>query len=593
MHGIMLAFVLLMICLSLGYVNPGPRTESIQYLKNVTVKIGDNPEQPITLPCSFRNLPPRTPVTFTALIRPNGGDEIYIMSKYCPGKIYLDQNFCYEFGKPGQYPDFMIDPAKEVRMVETHGDGGPMVLKLEFLSPITQKRMTMEPPMLGSTKAIILERFHTFGIPCMIAAAQIIYGLSLLFISACTQFLDKKGVSFFWLGMLSLTTGIWALGENEFSSVVFKNATALYFCSFVGFFTFIIPLLRFSRTIVDYKDPRPLIFLESIMVISAASAILMQLLSIINCTTSMHYFYVVLPASMVFLTGYTIREAIIHHNVSARRYILPAGLLALSATIGFFSYLYSATYKVASMTQMGIVIFLLLVGVTAGLSIKDSMELKNRQRELAFEKNLIDIQVKEQKTHSLLLYQHEQLISQQRHDLRHHLNAIQAIASPDNTELQNYLQSLMDNIPTSQKVFCQNHAVNAILAHYDAICNQKGIHLKISVGIAEENPTLQDSTLCIIFGNLMENAVEACDRMEKGHKFITIRTRQQYDLLTITMDNSFNGIVKMENNRFRSSKRDNYGIGLTSIKDMAQRAGGDAEFRPEGSLFLSSVFVKL
>ena len=593
LHVIMLAAVFIMLYCSMGYINPGPRIEGVKYIRSVEIKIADGPEERIILPHRFRKLPPRTPVTVTAVIHPDPDEEIYVESQYCPAKVYLDGVLGYEFGAPGQYPDFMLDPATEVHMIETHGTGKPMILRMDMLSPITQKRMTLEPPLLGSTKEIILERLHSFGLPCILAAAQIIYGISLLFIYACVQFIDKKGVSFLWLGLLSLTTGMWAFGESDFSGVVCKNTTFLYLCSFAGFFTFIVPLLRFSRAIVDYENPKPLWYLEMVMVFSASAAMVLQLLGQVSCTSSMHYFYVVLPLSMVFLTGYTIREAILHGNSSARRYILPVGILTLTSVVGFFCYLYSASYTVSSMTQLGILIFLLLVGVTAGLSFKDSMELRNKQKELAFQQDLMEIQIKEQKTHSLLLSQHEELLSQQRHDLRHHLNAILALTKKENIELRNYLQSLMDNIPQSQKVFCRNQAVNAILAHYDALCDQKRIQLNLNVGIDEENPSLNDSSLCIIFGNLLENAVEACDRMNSGKKFITLNTRVQYDLLTIAMDNSFNGIVRIEDGRFRSSKRDNFGIGLSSVRSMAQRAGGDAEFHAEGNVFMSSVFVRL
>ena len=593
LHGLMLSVMAVMIFGSLGYINPGPQTESVRYITDVSVQIDDGPVQQITLPYRFGNLPPRTSVTATAVIYPNPGDELYVRSKYCPGKVYLDDTLGYEFGKPGQFPPFMTDPAAEIHMIETHGTGEAMQLQLQMQSPHSQNWMVLEPPIVGSTKAIILTRFHAYGILCVMAAAQVIYGLSLLFISVCTQFIDKKGVSFLWLGLLSLTTGIWALGENLFSGMVFKNAVFLHLCSFAGFFTFIIPLLRFSRTIVDYENPRPLILAEHLMVLSAAAAMILQLLTLVQCTTSMHYFYVVLPLCMVFIAVYTIREAFLHHNVSAKRYILPITLLSLASVAGLIFYVFSINYMVASMTQLGIVVFLLLVGVTAGLSIKDSLELKNKRKELDFQKQLMDIQVKEQKTHSLLLDQHEQLLSQQRHDLRHHLNAILALANPANTQLTDYLHTLVDNIPQSQKVFCENKAVNAILAHYDALCAQKGISLELHVGISETNPSLSDSALCIIFGNLLENAVEACERMNGGRRFITLHTRQQYDLLTITMDNSFNGSIRMENGRFRSSKRDNFGIGLHSIRDVAQHAGGDAEFHGEDQVFLSSVFVKL
>ncbi|MEG1447678.1 MAG: GHKL domain-containing protein, partial [Ruthenibacterium sp.] len=60
--------------------------------------------------------------------------------------------------------------------------------------------------------------------------------------------------------------------------------------------------------------------------------------------------------------------------------------------------------------------------------------------------------------------------------------------------------------------------------------------------------------LCIIFGNLLENGIEACNRMTAGTKFIRLRSRLQYGTLTVTMDNSFHGIITKSSGKFLSSK---------------------------------------
>ena len=592
-HFLLISSFLILFYWALGYVNPGPKVEKIKFISHVTVQVGDQAPQHIKLPHSFQNLPPRTPVTYTATIYPEPDEEILVETQYCPGKVYLNGVLGYEFGSEGQYPAFMLDPAREVHMTETHGTYEAMELKVEFLSPVTQRRMILEAPLLGTTKEIMMQRFKAYGFTCTLAAAQILYGIALLMISVCTQFLDKKGVSFLWLGFLSLLTGVWAMGENNFSHVLFKNSTMLYVLSFGGFFTFIIPLLRFSRAVVDFQNPRPLWYLELIMAACGAAALLLQLFGIVACSTSMHFFYLVLPGSLLFLTGYTIREWIKYRKTSARRFILPIGILSASAVLGLIGYLYSITYTVSSLTQIGIVIFLILMGVIASFSLKDSIYLHNQQKELKFEKSLMDIQAKEQKNHSDLISQQEQMLSQQRHDLRHHLNVLKALASDESQELQDYLDSLMDNIPTASRRFCENQAVNAIVSHYATVCRQKGIELTLDLTIPEGNPGIPDSSLCVIFGNLLENALEACDRLKEEPRFIRLNTKLQYELLVITMDNSFNGIIRKDGSRFQSSKRDDYGIGLSSIQSVARKHGGNATFRGDGKVFLSSIYFNL
>lgn len=592
-HILLICTFSLLIYAAFGYVDPGPKVESVKYVSSVTAKIGSSPAERITLPCSFWDLPPRTPVTISAILYPEPDEEIFVESRYCPGKIYLGPRLGYEFGKKGQSPSFMLDPASEVHMIETHGTSRAMELRMEFLSPATQRRMTVEAPLLGSTKEIILERFQAYGFPCVLAAAQIIYGLSLLFISICTRFMDQKSESFLWLGLLSLTTGMWAIGENKFSHVIFKNSTMLYMLTFTGFFSFSIPLLRFSRSIVEFENPKPVWLMELFMTALASVAMLLQILGIVSCSTSVYAFYLVLPVCLIFLTAYIIRERIAFHNISAGRFILPVTILTVTALSGLIGHLFSSSYPISSLTQLGILIFLLLMGVTAGLSLKDSIDLKNKQKQLSFEKDLMDIQIKEQKTHSQILSQQEQLLSQQRHDLRHHLNVVKALAKDENTDLQEYLQSLMENIPAASRKFCENQAVNAIISHYYMLSAQKQIKLSLDLTVPSANKHISDSDLCIIFGNLLENAVEACDRMENGDKFIELHSMIQYDILTITMDNSFNGQIVKDGEKFHSSKRDACGIGLSSILSVATKSGGNASFKGNGKVFQSSVYLNL
>ena len=67
----------------------------------------------------------------------------------------------------------------------------------------------------------------------------------------------------------------------------------------------------------------------------------------------------------------------------------------------------------------------------------------------------------------------------------------------------------------------------------------------------------------------------------------------QGPLLSIVMENSFNGIYTWIDSRFRSSKRNDYDVGLTSIQTLAREAQGDTEFRAEGKAFISSVYLTL
>lgn len=214
-------------------------------------------------------------------------------------------------------------------------------------------------------------------------------------------------------------------------------------------------------------------------------------------------------------------------------------------------------------------------------------------QQLIFESRLMETQIAEQKKHSQLMVEHMAELRRQRHDLRHQLTAIRGLAGDTNPQLSKYIDNLLDTIPAAPQMYCENQAVNAIVSHYAALCREQGVETDIRLSVPTQTQQITDAELCVIFGNLLENALEACERMGEGRKFLHLGSRVHMGLLTIVMDNSFDGQVRQENGKFRSSKRDDFGVGLTSIQAVARKRGGDARFEAENNVFHSSVYVQI
>ena len=594
-HLLLAVTICLLLFQSIGYKRDSPTIQGATYVKSAAVSVGGNPAQRVSLPCNVENLAPRTPVTLTATITPNQDDGVYVKTVYAPAKVYLDDTLVFELGKRKNYPKFMTDPATEIHVIETHGTGEPMKLRIEYQSPTARSTLALHCPIVGTSKELLMERSYQFGLPMILSMVQFLSGVALLLISFCVMIIDKKGVLFLWLGLFSMASGMWSFGENNLSVTIFPDSAALYLLSFIGFFTFIIPLLHFTRTIIGFHNPKPLWYMELFFTVSAGIALLLQLFALVPCYKSMYFFHAALPVALVLIAAMTLWDCVRYRNTDARRFVLPISILAVTAILELLNYNFPVTYAFSSLFQLGILIFLLIIGVTAGMYIKDSIDLQNQQKALNMERNILEIQTEEQKKAGLILAQNEQLLSTQRHDLRHHLTAIQELVPPDrdHEKLRQYLNTLIDAIPRSKERFCQNDVVNAIVSHYHSLCEASGIALSMHLDVPTESKLVADSDLCVIFANLLENAIEACGRMTEGEKFIKLQSTLQYELLTITMDNSFNGTVSIEGGKFFSSKRNDFGIGLRSIQSIAQKTGGDAEFETEGTVFLSSVYMRV
>lgn len=196
------------------------------------------------------------------------------------------------------------------------------------------------------------------------------------------------------------------------------------------------------------------------------------------------------------------------------------------------------------------------------------------QEQLYFEPHLLELQMDEQQKHSRLMLEHEAQLRRQRHDLRHQLAAIQQMADTHPEQLKEFIFSLLDAIPAAPRTYCENPAVNAAVSHYAALCQGQGVDVQIRLDLPQRLEGVTDGELCVIFGNLLENALEACGRMEQGRKFLRLDSQVHYDVLTITMDNSFDGPVRRENGVFRSSKRSELGVGVIISHSHVDHFGG-------------------
>ncbi len=560
-------------------------------LNNVTLYI-NNEAQSVHLPYKLTNLPKDTSVTLKTNINSKSGDVLYIKSVYTSSKIYVNDKLLLQQGDMNNYPPFMKYPATETNIIPLNIGEGNADIRIEF-SPSDTGSMTIHPIIMGNSLDVAYELLHQMGIMFIFSLLEIILGILLIIIAVSVMIFEPQGRIILWLGAFSFASGIWAFGECNITLLIIKNPALLYLFAFIGLFTLSVPILYFSMYIVDFKKPKPVFTMAVIMTIVSSVALLLQLLGIVPLFISKYFIHVLTPLVLLTLTFLTVWEYWHYKNIRAKRFLLPIAILALSALTEVFNYQIKFTYMFSSMFQLGVLFFIIFSCITSGLYIKDAIYASRRQKQLTHEMKLMEIQIEEQQKRSLLIAETAKQTKQQQHDLRHQLTAIKAMASKDNKELCSYIDTLIQNIPKAVKTYCDNPTVNAIVSRYAYICEQNGIDFTVRLVIPQESKSIDNNSLCVIFGNLLENAVEACKRIEKGQKFITLKSSIQYDILTITMDNSFNGEVNSKNGKFLSSKRNDYGIGLSSIQSISIKHKGNARFEPEGNIFHSSVYVKI
>lgn len=185
-----------------------------------------------------------------------------------------------------------------------------------------------------------------------------------------------------------------------------------------------------------------------------------------------------------------------------------------------------------------------------------------------------------------------------RHDIKKHMQCLYSLLdSGHNREAQEYIKELYTgNKGLKGIIYSGNIVIDSILSNGLANLENNGIDLKCSI-IVPPSLNIADVDLCILFGNLIDNAVEACARINDpdNKKFIILNVNIKKDYLFINIVNSFTGEVKKQNDIYKTLKIDDRycGIGLFNIEKIVEKYNGEFSASHTGNVFSVSVMLSL
>ncbi|MDR1706239.1 MAG: GHKL domain-containing protein, partial [Clostridiales bacterium] len=130
-----------------------------------------------------------------------------------------------------------------------------------------------------------------------------------------------------------------------------------------------------------------------------------------------------------------------------------------------------------------------------------------------------------------------------RHDYKYHLNAARSmIQTGDHDGAGMYLTDVEDQLTACEiPMYCSNSVINALVDGYAERCAKLDIDFDIKLAIPK-TLGIPDYDLCIILGNLLENAVEASEKLERGRS-IKLAAHSNPPQCIVMVKNSFDGGV--------------------------------------------------
>ena len=166
-------------------------------------------------------------------------------------------------------------------------------------------------------------------------------------------------------------------------------------------------------------------------------------------------------------------------------------------------------------------------------------------------------------------------IRQLHHDMKNHLIGIQQL-SGDNEKLDNYISQLLSRTEDYESIVESGNAmIDGLLSEKQRRAETKGIEVSIAVDLRRTG-FISDMDLCTIFGNVLDNAIEASIKVkDESLRSIMVRCLEQGENLILTVQNYYEGEIKKSGGAILTSKAEpGHGLGLSSIRRAAEKYGG-------------------
>lgn len=185
----------------------------------------------------------------------------------------------------------------------------------------------------------------------------------------------------------------------------------------------------------------------------------------------------------------------------------------------------------------------------------------------------------------------EEKVKGLRHDIKHHMNEIKLMASQGkNGDIQKYIDSMQEYMSNPEElVKSGNWEVDSILNYMLQQAKTELNSVQVNVELPE---TLKYSfDMNVVFGNLLENAIEGARRTKE--KQMNVDISFQKGVLRIEIENSYDGKLEKGEDKLLTTKVDKelHGIGLSNVKKVVEKYQGIMEIYPKKGSFCITVIM--
>lgn len=194
---------------------------------------------------------------------------------------------------------------------------------------------------------------------------------------------------------------------------------------------------------------------------------------------------------------------------------------------------------------------------------------------------------------AMIIQQKQELQRQFQHDLKNKMQILRSLADKEDiVAIKKYLSDLGTK-EKEQEIFSNtgNLIVDSIVNSKLQDAKEMGIEITSNV-VLPASVKLNTDDMVVILGNLLDNAIEACDKV-KAEKYIKLFMYYEEGCIFVRIINSFDQIINKYNGELVTIKKDKslHGFGIKSVKSTVEKYNGIIEIVSEGKEFSVDIML--
>lgn len=184
-----------------------------------------------------------------------------------------------------------------------------------------------------------------------------------------------------------------------------------------------------------------------------------------------------------------------------------------------------------------------------------------------------------------------------RHEYKNNLIALKALVEHGENEkaLQYFSKITTDSLNHNETLQTGNYVLDAVVSSKLWLAKAQNIEVNIQA-VYPTNNCIDDHDLCAIIGNLLDNAIEACGRMEESgdKKYINFSLLLRGKNLIISISNSYNSELKRKGERYLTVKNEAFhGLGIAYVDSIVSKYSGHVLRTHKNGVFKTHVMLPL